>query len=131
MDHLTTEKKSWNMSRIKSADTKPEFKVRSFLHKNGYRFRLHDKNLPGSPDIVLKKYKTAIFVNGCYWHRHNNCKLTTTPKTNKKFWKNKFSDNKKRDKLNYSKLKDSGMNIIILWECDVKNNLYKKKLNSI
>ena len=110
------------MSRIKSADTKPEFKVRSFLHKNGYRFRLHDKNLPGTPDIVLKKYKTVIFVNGCFWHRHKNCKLTTHPKSNKAFWKQKFSDNVKRDEKKHTMLKKLKYKIMGLILQKLKNH---------
>ena len=89
MDRVSKEKRSWNMSQIKGSNTKPEIIVRSYLHKLGFRFRLHDKNLPGRPDVVLKKYNTVVFINGCYWHRHG-CKRTTTPKTNTEFWVNKF-----------------------------------------
>jgi len=87
VDHLTPEKRSWNMSLIKSSGTKPEKIVRSLLHSMGYRFRLHRKDLPARPDIVLPKHKTAIFVRGCFWHRHHGCKNTTMPKTNTEFWK--------------------------------------------
>lgn len=81
MDHLSKKKRSWNMSRIKSKHTKPEMVIRSFLHREGFRFRLHSKKLPGTPDIVLKKYKTVIFCHGCFWHQHKNCKKATVPKT--------------------------------------------------
>ena len=108
------------MSRIKSAHTKPEMIIRSYLHRHGYRFRLHDKKLPGKPDIILKKYQTVIFVNGCYWHRHKNCKLSTMPKTNKKFWEEKFNSNIKRDKIKNNELKKMGFKVLTLWECEIK-----------
>ena len=95
--HKVSEQRSRNMSAIKSKNTKPEIKVRKVLHSMGYRFRLHSKDLPGSPDIVLPKYKTVIFVHGCFWHRHENCKYASTPKTRKEFWNKKFTENKKRD----------------------------------
>ena len=88
--HIVSEQRSRNMSAIKSKNTKPEIAVRKLLHSMGYRFRLHRKDLPGSPDIVLPKYKTVIFVHGCFWHRHENCKYATTPKTRREFWENKF-----------------------------------------
>lgn len=120
-DSLSPEKRSWNMSRIKGKDTKPEMTVRSLLHKMGYRFRLHRKDLPGVPDIVLPKYKTAIFIHGCFWHRHNGCKLAYNPKTRIEFWNKKFRDTVKRDRLNIKKLEDLGWNTEIIWECEVKN----------
>ena len=92
----------------------------------GYRFRLHRKDLPGSPDIVLPKYKTVIFVHGCFWHRHNNCKYATTPKTRKEFWENKFDENVKRDNLNQANLSLKGWKIIILWECQLKEDMKKR-----
>ena len=92
----------------------------------GYRFRLHRKDLPGSPDIVLPKYKTVIFVHGCFWHRHNNCKYATTPKTRKEFWENKFEENVKRDNLNQANLTLKGWKIIILWECQLKEDMKKR-----
>ncbi|MDD5169002.1 MAG: DNA mismatch endonuclease Vsr, partial [Syntrophales bacterium] len=96
-DRLTKEKRSWNMRRITARNTKPEMTVRSLLHELGYRFRVHRKDLPGKPDIVLPRYKTAIFVNGCFWHRHHGCKNATMPKTNAEFWKKKLSENVERD----------------------------------
>ena len=121
MDHLTRQKRSWNMSRIKSIDTKPEKTVRSVLHNFGYRFRLHKKELPGKPDIFLKKYNTAIFVNGCFWHGHKNCLKSNTPKTNKKYWTSKIEGNIKRDKKNIRDLKNLGYKVYVVWECETKN----------
>ena len=96
--HDVSEQRSRNMSAIKSKNTKPEIKVRKALHSMGYRFRLHKKDLPGSPDIVLPKYKTVIFVHGCFWHRHQNCKYASNPKTRREFWEKKFKENIERDK---------------------------------
>lgn len=121
VDTLSPKKRSWNMSRIKSSNTKPELKVRSLLHRKGYRFRLHRKDLPGKPDIVLQKYKTVIFVHGCYWHRHKGCKYAYNPKSRIGFWQNKFSQNVERDKENYETLKSLGWNVIVVWECELKN----------
>ena len=129
MDRLTPEKRSWNMSRIKSKDTTPERIVRSFLHRNGFRFRLHVKDLPGKPDIVLPKYKTVIEVRGCYWHRHEGCKDATTPSTNTEFWKNKFAATVARDKRTEQELKASGWKLIVLWECEIINKTFPKLLN--
>ena len=123
--HELSEQRSRNMSAIKSKNTKPEIKVRKVLHSMGYRFRLHSKNLPGSPDIVLPKYKTVIFVHGCFWHRHQNCKYASTPKTRQEFWNKKFNENINRDKINQENLSSKGWKIIIIWECEIKN----KKIN--
>ena len=128
MDHLTPEKRSWNMSRIQSRNSKPELVVRSALHKAGYRFRLHRKDLPGKPDIVLPKYKTVIFVHGCYWHRHKGCKNTTTPKTNTEFWLNKFKENTKRDIRNQKALTELGWKVVIVWECEISNRDFLNNL---
>ena len=124
--HKVSEQRSRNMSDIKSKNTKPEIKVRKVLHSMGYRFRLHSKDLPGSPDIVLPKYKTVIFVHGCFWHRHENCKYATTPKTRKEFWEKKFRENINRDNLNQANLSLKGWKIIIIWECQLKGD--KRKL---
>ena len=124
--HKVSEQRSRNMSAIKSKNTKPEIAVRKLLHSMGFRFRLHRKDLPGSPDIVLPKYKTVIFVHGCFWHRHNNCKYATTPKTRKEFWENKFEENVKRDNLNQANLTLKGWKIIILWECQLKEDMKKR-----
>ena len=123
--HKVSEQRSKNMAAIKSKNTKPEIKVRKVLHSMGYRFRLHSKNLPGSPDIVLPKYKTVIFVHGCFWHRHQNCKYASTPKTRQEFWNKKFNENINRDKINQENLSSKGWKIIIIWECEIKN----KKIN--
>ena len=123
-----SEQRSRNMSAIKSKNTKPEIAVRKLLHSMGYRFRLHRKDLPGSPDIVLPKYKTVIFVHGCFWHRHENCKYASTPKTRSEFWESKFEGNIKRDKINQTNLIKLGWKIIIVWECDLKKTQYLKDL---
>jgi DNA mismatch endonuclease (patch repair protein) len=120
MDRITKEKRSWNMSRIHSGDTKPEMQVRSFLHRHGFRFRVHVKNLPGKPDIVLPKYKTAIEVRGCFWHRHEGCKVATTPKSNVEFWQEKFERNVERDKRTEKELRQLGWRVIVVWTCELK-----------
>ena len=119
MDRISPEKRSWNMSRIKSKDTTPERIVRSFLHRNGFRFRLHVKDLPGKPDIVLPKYKTVIEVRGCYWHRHEGCKYAYMPKTRIEFWQKKFNENIRRDKETYQMLSESGFKVFVIWECEI------------
>ena len=119
--HKVSEQRSRNMSAIKSKNTKPEIKVRKLLHSMGYRFRLHSKDLPGSPDIVLPKYKTVIFVHGCFWHRHENCKYASTPKTRKEFWNKKFTENKKRDLEIQEKIKILDWRSVVIWECETKN----------
>ena len=123
-----SEKRSRNMSAIKSKNTKPEIAVRKLLHSLGYRFRIHKKNLPGSPDIILPKYKTVIFVHGCFWHRHENCKYASTPKTRKEFWENKFKANVKRDLDIQEKIKNIGWKYVVIWECEINN---KSKLKNI
>tara|TARA_B100000282_G_C31667305_1_gene460473 strand:+ start:148 stop:543 length:396 start_codon:yes stop_codon:yes gene_type:complete len=118
---MASDVRSRNMAAIKSKNTKPEIKVRKLLHSMGYRFRLHMKDLPGNPDIVLKKYKTVIYVNGCFWHRHPNCKYASTPKTRTSFWSQKFQSNVERDNKNYIKIKNLGWKYIVVWECELKN----------
>ena len=119
-DILTKEKRSWNMSRIKGKDTKPELTLRSLLHKSGLRFRLHEKKLPGRPDIVLPRYKTAIFVNGCFWHRHDCKRGRSVPKTRTDFWVAKIDKNVERDQRVYSNLKNLGWKVLIIWECQIR-----------
>ena len=121
VDHLTNEQRSWNMSRIRSKDTKPEIIVRSLLHRMGYRFRLHNSKLPGTPDIVLKKYKTVVFVNGCYWHRHKGCKRCTTPSENQDYWLPKFERRVQKDKEDRKELTKRGWKVIVIWECETKS----------
>ena len=111
-DKLTPEKRSWNMSRIKGKDTKIEVEVRKYLFSKGYRFRKNDKRYPGKPDIVLPKYHVAIFVHGCFWHRHEGCKDATTPKTRTEFWLEKFDKNVKNDRIKQEKLRELGWKVI-------------------
>jgi DNA mismatch endonuclease (patch repair protein) len=108
------------MSRIRSADTVPEIKVRAFLHRKGFRFRLNVKSLPGSPDIVLSKHRAAIFVHGCYWHRHHGCQFAYSPKSRIEFWETKFQQNVERDKRKEQLLVEAGWKVIIVWECETK-----------
>ena len=114
--------RSYNMSMIKGKDTKPEIIVRKFLFKNGFRFRLNYTKLPGKPDIVLPKYKTVIFINGCFWHGHEGCKYFVVPKTRTEWWLNKIKKTKERDQNNYKILSEANWNIITVWECELKNN---------
>ena len=122
------------MAAITSKNTSPEKKVRKILFSLGFRYRLHSKKLPGKPDIVLKTYNTVIFINGCFWHQHKNCKRATIPKTNKAYWIPKLKRNIERDKINRDKLKKGGWKVAIIWECQVKdteklyriiNNIFK------
>ncbi len=136
MDLLTKEKRSWNMSRIKGKDTKPEKTVRSILHKNGFRFRLNRKDLPGKPDIVLPKYKSVVLVHGCFWHRHPRCKFAYNPKSRVTFWQNKFNKTVKRDKFVKKELRKIGWKVIVVWECEIRNieklkNVLLKKINGV
>jgi DNA mismatch endonuclease (patch repair protein) len=121
VDTLTKEHRSWNMSRIKSRDTNPEKTVRSLLHNLGFRFRIHRKDLPGKPDIVLPRYKTVIFVHGCFWHRHKGCKYAYTPKSRIDFWQKKFAENQQRDKRAKQKLQKLGWRVVTVWECETKH----------
>jgi len=114
--------RSYNMSMIKGKDTKPEIIVRKFLYSNGYRYRVNYSKLPGKPDIVLTKQKTAIFVNGCFWHGHEGCKYFVIPKTRTKWWLEKINRTKDRDQANYQKLIDDNWRIIIVWECELKHD---------
>ena len=126
MDVHDKKTRSYNRSRIKGKDTKPELLVRKFLHAHGFRYKLHDKKLPGKPDIVLPKYNTVIFVHGCFWHGHTNCKYATIPKTRTLWWTNKITYNKNNDKKNTALLKSSHWKVIIIYECHLK----KAKLNT-
>ena len=113
--------RSKTMRSVHSVDTTPEMVVRSFLHQHGFRFRLHTKNLPGHPDIVLPKYKTVVEVRGCFWHRHPGCKNATTPSSNITYWNAKFERNVKRDHENELRLKNLGWRVIVIWECELKS----------
>ncbi|MBW2568909.1 MAG: DNA mismatch endonuclease Vsr [Deltaproteobacteria bacterium] len=121
MDILTKEKRSWNMSRIRSGNTKPELLVRSLLHRMGYRFRLHRKDLPGKPDIVLPKHKAVVFVHGCFWHRHEGCKYAYMPKSRLEFWGTKFKSNVERDRKVKKQLKEKNWRVLVIWECELSN----------
>lgn len=122
MDKVSKEIRSRNMSHIKSKDTSLEIIVRKELFKRGFRYRKNVKDLPGKPDIVLKKYNTAIFVNGCFWHHHYNCKFAVYPKTNKEYWRNKIERNIERDIENEKYLRQLGYKVIVVWECELKES---------
>ena len=126
-DIFDKRKRSKVMSKIRGKDTKPEMFVRNFLHRAGFRFRLHKKTIPGRPDLWLRKYNAAIFVNGCYWHRHRNCQKTTTPDDNASFWKKKFADNVARDERNLEALNHQGIRVLIVWECELKNIMARSR----
>jgi len=130
-DVHSKETRSYNMSRIKGKNTKPEMLVRKFLHANGYRYKLHDKSLPGKPDIVLPKYKTVIFVHGCFWHGHSNCKYYVVPKTKTDWWLNKINGNIANDTKALKALKKEGWEIITIWECNLKPAILQKSLNTL
>ncbi|MBA7596875.1 Very short patch repair protein [subsurface metagenome] len=121
MDRITKEKRSWNMSRIRGKDTKPELIVRSLLHGMGYRFRLYVKKLPGNPDIVLPKYRTIIFVHGCFWHQHPECKYAYIPKSRQEFWGEKLKRNVMRHERIAKELDVLGWKVIVVWECEIAN----------
>lgn len=121
MDTFTAAERSDIMRRVHGKDTTPEKTVRSMLHRLGFRFRLHDKNLPGNPDIILPKHKTAIFVHGCFWHRHSGCPRASTPATRQEYWLPKFRRTIGRDEANQAKLRDGGWNVIVVWECELKD----------
>ena len=121
VDIFSTEKRSDIMSKIRSKNTKPELKLRKALFARGFRYRANDRKLPGTPDIVLKKYKTVIFVNGCFWHHHEGCKIATMPKTNTEFWHEKIKKNRQRDLENYWFLGEMGWDVIVVWECELNH----------
>ena len=124
MDRLTPEERSLNMSRIRNKNTRPEKIVRSLLHRLGFRFRLHRRDLPGTPDIVLPGRKAVIFVHGCFWHQHKGCKDSGIPKTNTEFWETKLNKNVERDKKNTAALKQLGWKVLEIWECETENLLH-------
>jgi len=127
-DVHSKEIRSFNMSRIRGKDTKPELIVRKFLFSKGYRYKLHDKTLPGKPDIVLPKYKTAIFIHGCFWHGHEGCKYFVVPKTRTEWWLKKIKRNQELDQLALEKLKETDWKIITVFECDLKTDKKEKTL---
>ena len=121
VDVLSPEQRHRNMSRIRGRDTTPERTVRSVLHGLGYRFRLHRRDLPGRPDIVLPRFGVVIFVHGCFWHRHPGCRYTTTPRTRACFWQQKFAQNVERDRRNVASLSKSGWRVLCVWECEMRD----------
>ena len=130
-DVHSPETRSYNMSRIRGKDTKPEELVRKYLFSQGFRYRKNDARLPGKPDIVLPKYKTVIFVNGCFWHGHEDCKYYVLPKTNTDFWKAKIERNKARDLAEQHKLASMGWHCITVWECQLKPAVRAKTLEAL
>lgn len=126
-DNISQQRRSTNMAAIKGKNTKPELFVRKLLHAHGFRFRLHRKDLPGRPDIVLPRYQTVIFVNGCFWHQHHNCKFARTPQTNWSFWQEKLAKTICRDQVNVGKLLNLGWNVIIVWECELRSPSFRAK----
>ena len=128
-DVHSPETRSYNMSRIQGKDTKPEEKVRKYLFSQGFRYRKNDKRLPGKPDIVLPKYKTVIFVNGCFWHKHEGCKYFVWPKTNEDFWRAKILANVSRDQKNMKLLSELGWNVIVIWECELKEQHFSTTMD--
>ena len=119
-DRISSVRRSQNMRAIKSKNTSPEKRVRSSAHRLGLRFRLHRRDLPGSPDLLFPGRKTALFVHGCFWHRHENCSETTTPKTNTDYWNRKFRRNMERDRESRKKLEEGGWKVLVIWECETK-----------
>lgn len=130
-DVHTPEQRSYNMSHIRNKNTKPEELVRKFLFSHGFRYRKNDARLPGKPDIVLPKYRTVIFVNGCFWHKHEGCKYFVWPENNAEFWHEKILSNVERDQRNYERLQQMGWSIIVVWECELKKELRMETLNKI
>ena len=131
MDVFDKEKRHKVMSAIRSKDTKPELIVRKFLFRQGFRYRLFHSRLPGHPDLVMRKYRTCIFVNGCFWHGHDNCKAFKMPKTNTEFWQKKISRNKQRDKDDQQKLAQMGWHCITIWECQLKPAVRQQTLTAL
>jgi len=131
MDVHTPAQRQRNMQAIKGRDTVPEMLVRRYLHAHGFRYRLHVKDLPGKPDIVLPKYKTVIFIHGCFWHGHEGCKYYVVPKTRTEWWLEKIGKNKENDKLAVALLKKAGWKVLVVWECGLKTGLIEKTLSSL
>ena len=131
VDKFSKETRSYVMSRIKGKDTKPEIIVRSYLFARCLRFRKNDKRYPGSPDVVLPKYKTVVFVHGCFWHLHEGCKYAVMPKSNVEFWENKLYGNRERDQRNKKELEEMGWNVITVWECELKKEKREQTLEEL
>lgn len=128
-DVFPKEKRSWIMSRVRGRDTKPEILARSFIHCMGFRFRIHRRDLPGNPDIVLPRYSKVIFVHGCFWHGHKRCPRSRRPSTHRDFWNKKLNSNIERDKRNRKELRQMGWKVLLVWECDTRTpEILLKKL---
>jgi DNA mismatch endonuclease (patch repair protein) len=130
-DRHTKEARSYNMSRVRGKDTEPEVVVRKFLFSKGFRYRLYDKKLPGTPDIILPKFRTVIFINGCFWHGHENCRYATIPKTRTEWWKAKINKNSVNDKTAQEKLEYAGWDVIVIWGCELKTKLLTETLERL
>lgn len=130
-DVHTKEQRSYNMSQIRAVNTKPEEMVRKYLFSHGFRYRKNDKRFPGKPDIVLPKYKTIIFVNGCFWHGHEGCRYFIWPKSNESFWKEKITRNIERDKKTKIELTGRGWNVLTVWECELKRDVFEQTMANI
>jgi DNA mismatch endonuclease (patch repair protein) len=122
-DKLSAKRRSWNMSRIRSENTKPEIMLRSQLHRMGFRFRVHHRGLPGRPDIVFPKYRTVVFVHGCFWHQHSGCIESVRPKTNQEYWNHKLDRNMERDRNSIRALRKAGWVVLRFWECEIEKNV--------
>ena len=129
-DVLTPKQRSYNMSQIHGKDTKPEEYIRKLLFNHGYRYRKNVKNVPGHPDAWLARYNTAVFVNGCFWHRHEGCKYAYTPKSRIEFWNDKFQKNTARDKVVEDQLKEQGIRSLVIWECTIRKMMQKSNIES-
>jgi len=130
-DVHSKETRSYNMSQIKGKNTKPEILVRQYLYAHGFRYRLHVKDLPGKPDIVLPKYKTAILINGCFWHGHHGCKYYVVPKTRTEWWQQKINGNIANDEKAIPALQEKGYKVIVIWECELKKNRIEETLQKL
>lgn len=130
-DTLSQTQRSYNMSRIRGKDTKPEILVRKGLHARGFRFRLQDRRLPGRPDVVLPKYGVAVMVNGCFWHGHKGCRYATRPKTNEEFWEAKIARNRHRDEVTEAHLEALGWTVITIWECELRGGAAQARLEAL
>ena len=130
-DVHTPKQRSYNMSQIRGKNTKPEEIVRKYLFSQGFRYRKNDPRLPGKPDIVLPKYKTVVFVNGCFWHGHEGCRYFVWPKNNAEFWKEKINGNIQRDQQNTKRLVEQGWHVIIIWECELKKPLFDATMHNL
>ena len=130
-DVLTPSQRHLNMSHIRSKNTKPELLVRKWLWQHGIRYRLNVKDIPGKPDIVLRKHRTVIFINGCFWHGHDGCDKFVMPKSNIEFWENKIRTNKERDEKNHRLLREAGWNVIVIWECRLKPALIEETMREV